>query len=49
MDASVMIFDDWEQALKARVPRVRYQAYREAIVKFDADFRKPDQVPVMEN
>ncbi len=21
MDTSVMIFDDWEQALKARVPR----------------------------
>ena len=34
MDATAIIFDDWEKVLKARVPPDRYRSYREAIVKF---------------
>jgi hypothetical protein len=34
MDATVIIFDDWEKVLKASVPPERYHAYREGIVKF---------------
>ncbi len=34
MDATVIVFDDWESTLKAQAPEDRYRGYREAIVKF---------------
>ena len=41
----MIVFDDWEKVLKAKVPASRYRAYREAIVKFRYWIRQTGKSP----
>lgn len=48
MEAKLIIFEDWEQALMASVPPDRRQAYREAIVKFRYWLKQTGALPDVE-